>query len=74
MYLVLRERNTAISGICSIDKMGRTFTSFFSLTITCANTHTYIYIYVSIYVGFPGGTTGKESACQYKKWRLEFNP
>ena len=48
MYLVLKERNTAIPGICSIDKMGRTFTSFFSPhNHMHGHTHTYIYMYVS---------------------------
>ena len=26
-----------------------------------------IYIYTHIYIGFPGGTSGKELACQYRR-------
>ena len=35
----------------------------------------YIFIYMYIYVGFPGGVSGKESACQCRRCnRQGFNP
>ena len=35
----------------------------------------YVYIYIYIYLGFPGGASSQESACQWRKCkRHEFNP
>ena len=36
---------------------------------------TYVYLYLYVYTwGFPGGASGKESTCQCRHERLEFDP
>ena len=41
----------------------------------CVCIYIYIYIYLYIHLGFPGGTSGKEPACQYRRHkRCRFNP
>ena len=39
------------------------------------NWYVCIYIFIYIHLGFPGGTSGKEPACQYRRHkRCRFNP
>ena len=43
-----------------------TYSKHFSVFVIC------ILVYTTLYLGFPGGASGKESACQC--WRCRFDP
>ena len=61
IYYVKRARSTTVFSMTALGRTGALYIYIYIYT------HTHTHIYLCLYLGLPGGTSGKESACQFRR-------